>query len=56
MNLFLMFKIYKKVRLSMMAPLECRRYLRRSLISRLRHPSRSKFKGVASCFRQRFTA
>lgn len=33
-----------------------RRYLRRALISDSRCPSRSKFKGSARCFRQRWSA
>ena len=39
---------------SFLTPDEKRKAARRALVSRARHPTRSKFYGHAKCFRQRF--
>lgn len=47
-------KIYSKVLLASLPPLQRRRRVRRSLISHAKHPTRSKFKGAQKCIRLRF--
>lgn len=49
-------RFIRKVLMSSMSPLKRRRYEGRQFISHARHPTRSKFKGAARCFRQRFNA
>lgn len=44
----------RKIIMASMSPLKRRRYEGRQFVSHARHPSRSKFKGSARCFRQRF--
>ena len=46
------FKFIKKFLLAGLTPLQRRRRVRRSLISRITHPSCSKFSGAALCRRQ----
>lgn len=49
-------RFIRKVLVASMSPLKRRRYEGRQFVSHARHPTRSKFKGVARCFRQRFNA
>jgi len=47
-------RIFQKVVLASLPPLKRRRRIRRALISRAKHPTRSKFKGARSMFANRF--
>lgn len=49
-------RFIRKIIMASMSPLKRRRYEGRQFVSHARHPTRSKFKGVACCFRQRFNA